>query len=195
MLQLQRQVVRMWQLLLLFLLFPCPGNAHAENGDNDLHRINAIKAAFVLNIARFVTWPSEAFSSENDPIHLCLYRDNAYGNDLEAINGKKIGQRNLQLSTIDHLSPSMDCEILLIPSSASEKFNAEFSGSVQQPLLTIADRTGGDEETVLRKGIIVTLVRKGPRIAFEIDPWLAKRVNLHMSSELLKLATIVGGEQ
>ena len=191
----QSQSMRSWRLVLLCLLIPFSGNVHAANGEDELKRINAIKAAFVLNIARFVTWPSEVFSSANDPMRLCVYRDNVYRQHLEAIKDKKIGRRNVELSTIEHLQPKLDCQILLIPQSASGKFHVELGGKLQQPLLTIVDRTGTNEEGISRDGVIVTLVRQGSRIGFEIDPWQAKRANLHMSSELLKLATIVGKGQ
>lgn len=188
--------MNLWRLAVwLCLLMPLSITAYAASGNADIQRINAIKAAFVLNIARFVTWPPEAFSSDSDPVRLCVYRDNAYGHVLDAIEGKKIGKRRIKLFTIDHLKPKVDCEILLIPSSAAKSFAEELNDKLQQPLLTISDQTGGNEEKVSRKGIIVTLVRQGSRIAFEIDPLKARRVNLHMSSELLKLAKIVGEEQ
>jgi len=176
----------------LCLIFPLSGNVHAANGDDELKRISAIKAAFVLNIARYVTWPDEVFASESDPMRLCVYRDNIYRKDLEAIKGKKVGNRRLVLSTIEHLEPKLECEILLIPHSASGQFHAEHDGKPKPSLLTIADQTEFNEEEFSREGIIVTLVRQGSKIAFEIDPWQAKSANLHMSSELLKLAKIVG---
>jgi len=178
--------------VLLCLFIPLSGNVHAANGDDELKRISAIKAAFVLNIARFVTWPSEVFASGNDPMRLCVYRDNVYRKGLEAIKGKKVGNRRLELSTIEHLHPKLECEILLIPHSAAGQFHAEQQGKLKQSLLTIADQTEISEVEFSREGIIVTLVRQGSKIAFEIDPWQAKRANLHMSSELLKLAKIVG---
>lgn len=187
-----RQRFRQWRLVLLCLLLPLCNNVYAANGASELKRINAIKAAFVLNIARFVTWPSEVFSSENEPLRLCVYRDNVYGQVLEAIKGKTIGKHRLEITTIEHIQPKMDCMILLIPYSSSRQFHAEYDENLQQPILTIADWTGVEDEEIPREGIIVTLVRQGSKIAFEIDPLQAKRANLHMSSELLKLAKIVG---
>lgn len=190
----RRRLYRHWRFMLLCLLIPLSGSVHATNS-NELARINAIKAAFILNIARFVTWPSEVFSSKNAPLRLCVYRDKVYERVLGAIKGKKIGPHRLEISTIEHLQPNLACEILLIPSSVSRHFHAELDGKLQQPLLTIADQTETNDEGSSRKGIIVTLVRQDSRIAFEIDPRQAKKANLHMSSELLKLANIVGEEQ
>lgn len=190
-----RQALQRWQLVLLFLLIPFSGYSQAASAGDELQRINAIKAAFVLNIARFVTWPQEIFSSDDDPIHLCVYRDAVYGNVMKNIDGKTIGHRRLHLSTVQHLETGQGCEVLLIPSSTSSEFSAELKGKLTQPLLTIADQTESDDNKMSRNGIIVTLVRQGSRIAFEIDPWQAKHAHLHMSSELLKLAKIVGEEQ
>lgn len=188
----KRQISTLWPLVLICLLVPLSGTLQAANNDAELKRINAIKAAFILNIARFVTWPSEVFATENAPLHLCVYRDNTYGEILEAVKGKKIGAHKMELSTIYSLQSKLQCEILLIPHTTARQFHSEFRGELQQPILTISDRTEVSKENMSREGVIVTLVRQGPRIAFEIDPWKAKEANLHMSSELLKLATIVG---
>lgn len=188
----QRLSWRLRQFLLLCLFLPLSGNLAAGHDDGDLQRINAIKVAFVLNIARFVTWPPGRFASENEPLHLCIYRNNIYGDTIEEIRGKKIGKRRVEISTVDHLHPEDDCEILLIPHSESKRFSAEIQGGLERPLLTIADHTENGVKGVSRQGVLVTMVRQGTRIAFEIDPWQARRVNLQMSSELLKLARIVG---
>jgi hypothetical protein len=191
----QRQLVRLWRLLLPCLLVFLSGNVHASNGETELKRINAIKAAFVLNIARFVTWPSGVFASDTAPLRLCVYRDNSYGQALKMIEGQRVGHHSLQFSTIENLRPNLNCEILLIPHTALGKFHEELDGELHQPLLTIVDQTEIKRKEHSRDGVIVTLVRQGSRIGFEIDPWKARKANLHMSSELLKLAKIVGEEQ
>ena len=189
----QRPKRHLWRILVLCLFLPLSQSLLASNGNGDVQRINTIKAAFVLNIARFVTWPAETFATDSEPLHLCIFRNNIYGQAFEQIRGKMIGKRRLEISTIEHLAPDDDCEILLIPDSETQQFTAEIQGSLNRPLLTIADHTESGVEGLSRQGVLVTLVRQGTRIGFEIDPWQASGVNLHMSSELLKLARIVGG--
>lgn len=188
-----RSVSRLyWPALLFFVLLTWTGSLYTQDNSTDQDRINAIKAAFVLNIARFVTWPSDAMGEHRTAIHLCIYRNNTYGNALEGIRGQSIRQYRLEIRTIQHFTDQDDCEILLIPGTELEHFSNEVSGELDRPILTIADMTHSSDSGQARKGILVSLVRQGNRIGFEIDPSRVKAVSLYMSSELLKLARIVG---
>ena len=162
----------------------------------DSQRIDRIKAAFVLNIARFVSWPAEEFEQHPEQLLLCLYRHSPFGQAIETIHGKKVAGRRLRINRIQSLSESRQCNILLIPGFELEAFMRKARPRLDRPLLTIADLTtdlaadGGPRST--HDGVLVTLVRAGTRIGFEINLRRARRVGLKMSSKLLKLATIVG---
>lgn len=156
-------------------------------------RINSIKVAFVLNIARFVNWPDELHDERNDKMHLCVYRTNTYGKAIKSVAGQAVGKYDLEVRLIDRLMPEDDCEILLIPFQEHKKYLSDISGKAKSSLLTILDKTNADELGAAHSGVIVSLVRQGQRIVFEIDPQQANEANLRLSSELLKLARIVGG--
>ena len=180
-------------ILLLCLFFNSSTSLIAANDEGDQQqRINAIKAAYVLNIARYVTWPKEVYANHQDRLHLCIYRNNSYGQPLEAIRGKSIGKRRLAIIIIDHFKEVDDCEILFISPDKISTFSEDIQGDLQRPLLTIADLTESGKNGVSLQGVIVSLVRQNNRMIFEIDLAQAREVDLLMSSELLKLARIVG---
>ena len=57
-----------------------------------------VKAAFLFNFAKFVDWPSAAFSSVQSPINLCILGDDPFGNALdELIHGKIINAREIAI--------------------------------------------------------------------------------------------------
>jgi hypothetical protein len=62
---------------------------------------------------------------------------------------------------------------------------------VLRPLLIIADQTDTDAPGKPLRNVMVTLVRNGSRIGFEINLGKTLQAGLKMSSKLLKLATIV----
>ena len=62
-----------------------------------------------------------------------------------------------------------------------------------QPILTILDLTADNQGGKAYAGIMVALVRKGSKIGFEINLDEVHGAGLRMSSELLKLATLVKG--
>lgn len=161
----------------------CP----AATDSADLRRV---KAAFVLNIARFVSWPADAFDRAGAPLSLCFYRSNPLGAAVATIRGKKVGRRRLDVSTIAALQEAGRCHVLFVPSAELARFASE--GPTDRPLLTMTDRTDPDAAAPASRGIMVTLVRSGTRIGFEIDLGRVRGARLDMSAELLKLARIVG---
>lgn len=173
-------------LLLLFVLGAgfVPGGV-ADPGSGEVRRV---KAAFVLNIARFVTWPGDAFGGSGDPVRLCFYKDNPLGSAVETIRGKRVGKRSLAISTVDDPRAARACQILFVPAAELGRFPHEL-GSGGAPILTMTDGTDG---AASRRGIMLTLVRNKTRIGFEIDLALVRGAGLKMSAQLLKLARIVG---
>jgi ABC-type amino acid transport substrate-binding protein len=166
-----------------------PAVAGAQEGQ----RINKVKAAFVLNVARFVTWPEEVFDGRDGRLLLCFYRTNPFDVALDSISGKTVSGRQLEIIQIENLQDSEPCQILLISPLELDDFMREARPGLTSPLLTIVDMTDTAEGSAAGKGVLITLVRKGSRIGFEIDLARARSAGLKMSSELLKHAHIVGG--
>jgi hypothetical protein len=49
-----------------------------------------VKAAFLFNFAKFIEWPTDAFSNEKTPITLCVFRYDPFGSALDGvIRGKQ----------------------------------------------------------------------------------------------------------
>jgi hypothetical protein len=161
--------------------------------DTRVQRIDKVKAAFVLNIARFVTWPAEAFEKDNDRLLLCFYHSNPFAGGLESISGKTVTGRTLDFIRVKNLADTRFCQILLISQIELDTFSTKLLPGKSRPLLTIADRTRADTDPSITRGIMVSLVRTGSRIGFEIDLGRTRSAGLKMSSELLKHAQIVDG--
>lgn len=157
-------------------------------------RAQKVKAAFVLNIARFVYWPDEAFEAHPDTIHLCLYRANPFGDAIESIRNKRVSGRRLDIRRIQPDSGLDKCNILFVP----RQYRAEIpeqgppQSSGPAALLTITDLTQEPEGATGSGNTLIALVRERNRIGFEIDLGKVRRSGLRMSSELLKLGNIVG---
>lgn len=159
----------------------------------DFALIDTVKAAIVLNIARFVTWPVDSQLYQSDKMQLCLYRTNPLHEAAAGIAGEKVGGRTIEIRQIESLAASDSCSVLLIAGNQVPGFIAELPPDFNRPLLTVADLTETDQPISLRSGILIALVRNGTRIGFDINLEKSRQVGLRMSSELLKLANIVGG--
>ncbi len=170
------------------MLFGVSGVASAQ----EMSRVDQIKAAFVLNIARFVTWPANSPLSQSNRMQLCLYRNNPLQQAMETIEGEEIGGRLAEVHRIQSLADSDSCNILLIAADELPTFLNEVSPGLSRPILTVADLTDFDLPVDSRQGILIALIRNGSRIAFEINLEKSRQIGLRISSELLKLAHIVG---
>lgn len=181
-----------WVALLLAL--PAALLCTNVEADVDAAKLKQVKAAFVLNIAKFVTWPQAVYQQRPQQLMLCHYQQNTLGEAVGIIEGKSVEGRRLSKKTVDNLPQSGSCDILLVPTAALAELEGEAQDGFDKPVLTIADLTDRRGVGQAHKGVLVALVRKGSSIGFEVNLQQAQKRGLKVSSELLKLATIVGGE-
>ncbi|WP_432696973.1 YfiR family protein [Marinobacterium sp. YM272] len=155
-------------------------------------RVGQVKAAVILNIAKFVGWPSGSAALSQRNFMLCYYRADVLGPGVDIILNKRVMGRPLVKKLIENLEQSESCGVLLIPESELDHFIAESS---EQPeatsVLTIADLTSKGSKGVAYPGVIMNFVRRDTSIGFEVNPGELEERGLSMSSELLKLAHIV----
>jgi len=157
-------------------------------------QLKQVKAAFVLNIAKFVTWPKQIYQQRPEQLLLCYYQTDSLGAAFETIRHKTVNGRQLKKVTVEDLTVTSMCDILLIPSDSRVNLADQAPQTEKRPVLIIADMTHHDTDEVYYKGALISLVRQGKRIGFAVDVAETKKVGLRVSSELLKLATIVDSE-
>lgn len=166
--------------------------AFAATVDDGLQRVTQIKAAFVLNIARFVAWPPES-ATAGKKIRLCFFRDDILAGAKQSLTRNPVAGRAVHTRKIQRLDGADDCDIVLIPGSQVQRFVSESSVTVERPILTIVDLTAADEVGRAYPGVHVNLIRRGNSIGLEINVEAVNRAGLQVSSSLLMLARIVGG--
>lgn len=143
----------------------------------------AIKATDLYKFAAFVEWPPSAFAGPTDPEVLCVTGDDPFGPLLDqAVRGQKIGDRPVVVMRLDHVDRGAACHILFVASSHRQP-PAEALDKVRgQPVLTVTDDAGD----AAARGMI-DFVLRGDRVRFRIDPQMAERSGLQISSKLLSL--------
>jgi YfiR/HmsC-like len=176
-------------LLCCVLCMAAPVTLQAQ----ETQKLRLVKAAFVLNIAKFVTWPKQVYLARPDTLNLCYYRQDVLAEAYEIIRGRRVGSRQLQSTVVEELSRSEACDLILVPAPELERVQQDALNGFDIPALVIADLTSNEGQGVAYDGVAVSLVRRGNRVGFEINLQEAKRLGFTMSSELLKLAHIVGG--
>ncbi len=179
---------RRWMPGFVALCMLC--SAALASAGSPTEKMQLIKAAFILNIARFTEWSPEAFIDAQDRMVLCLFQDNPLGGALDSIRQKQVGGRGLEIETVEADKATPRCNILFIPGNQLQRFQSRYKGDALSNVLTISDLTE-DHHKGGSARVAVTLVRDETRIAFEINLKVAKEAGIRLSSELLKLGRIV----
>jgi len=149
-----------------------------------------IKAGFIYNFAKFVEWPSTAFSQPDSPIMIGVLGTDPFGSVLDRlVEDKKIGLRGFVVKRYKwgkDLKDLKECKILFV--SASEK--AHIDEIVQAvkglPILMVGETPGFAE-----RGGIIRFTLEDNRVRFEINVDAAHQADLNISSRLLTLAKII----
>lgn len=170
------------KLTLLCLVMAFSASAQSTEVD----RASRIKAAFALNVSRFVTWPDGTFTSV-EKITLCLFEDNFLGSAKNSLIGQKIGGIPLVVNDQINLETVTGCQIMFVDGDKLEKLALSYPQISQQPVLVIVDNTDYKDASIEQSIAMVSLVRKGSSIGFDVNLVQVEAVNLKMSSKLLKL--------
>jgi hypothetical protein len=136
-----------------------------------------VKAAYLFNFTKFVTWPPEPKAAT--PLIICVAQQNPFGTTLadtirdEVVNGRPIATRMV--------SDVSGCHVLFVPRTvAHEPF---LRAAERLPILTV-----GEHPAFIRSGGIINFILENGRVRFEIDGENAASAKLTISSRLLRLA-------
>jgi hypothetical protein len=149
-----------------------------------------VKAAFLFNFAKFVTWPPEAFRDPRDPFALCIFGADPFGGDLDAIvAGERLDTRPLEVRRVKRLDDLRSCQIAFFSRAESGRLPEILASLRGSNVLTV-----GESEDFAAQGGIVQFVLDGKRVRFDVNLDALERTRLAVSSKLLRLARVVRPE-
>lgn len=145
-----------------------------------------VKAAFLYNFTRFVTWPEVESGPGGKPLNLCVFGANPFGDQLDPMRERKSQGRELELRYPDELPGVSDCQVLFISESQQRGLTGILEFARKHQVLTVSDMP----EFVTRGGMI-GYVKQGNVIRFEINLKAATDAGLTINSRLLEIAVRV----
>lgn len=146
-----------------------------------------VKAAFLYHFAKYVQWPDEAFWGPQEPFVVGVLGEDPFGRVLEeTLDGKTVLDRPIAIRRLGNVEEALAAHILFV-SSSEERDLPRILGSLRGRAVLSAGETNGFAES----GGIVGFKLKSKRVRFEINLSRAEEARLRISSQLLKLATIV----
>lgn len=145
----------------------------------------AVKAAFLLNFGKFVSWPESGFPNRNAPLVIGVVGSNPFHEDLrKMIEGKSIEGHPLVFRVLQTPEAVRNCQILFVSQSAQKDAAAILAALRGADVLTVTENL----PHFAGSGFIVNFVTVQDHIRFQINHSAAARTGLTISSKLLSLA-------
>jgi hypothetical protein len=140
-----------------------------------------IKAVFLLNFVRYVTWPP---AHQHAPFRVCVLPPDPFGVRLDAaLAGERWQGAAMALQPLAAPADAEDCHLLYVPAAATARFLAARAQLARRPVLTV-----GETRQFLTSGGIIHLFVDENRVRFSINQGAADTAGLQISSRLLRLA-------
>jgi hypothetical protein len=171
---------------LLALLLTLPQAARGDHAHDEYD----VKAAFIYNFASLVTWPPAAFDRPGAPLTLAILGGADFAPETEEFfRGRTAGERAIEVRRISRVEEIPGNHMVFVSASEDDRVPAILEAARGAQVLTI-----GESADFARRGGIINFYRKGNKIHFEINRAAAEAAGLRISSRLLRLARLVGGE-
>jgi hypothetical protein len=165
--------------LALAVVFGLPANAGAVGAADEY----GLKAAFLYQFTKYVSWPGEA----DGPIAICVLGDDPFGSILdETLAGKTAKGQPIEARRVGSARAGSACQILFVSRSERANLADTLAALGGHPTLTVGDMTDFP-----RRGGMINLRLDEDRIKLEVNPDNAERAGLKIRSELLRLADVV----
>ena len=163
-----------WLLLLASPLGAAPAGSDAS-----------LRLGFLFNFGKFTSWPSTELADKDAPVHICLASgDAAMVKALGALEAGTLAGHRVETRLLTPQADAVGCHLLYLPGTLSaEELDGYLKKVAEQPTLTVSDRSG-----FVRRGGMIELVYADARYQFDVNYLAVKRVNLRLSSSMLRLA-------
>ena len=149
-----------------------------------------VKAAFLYNFARFVEWPPSA-GAANQPFIVAVLGDDPFGATLDrTLAGKTLEARPIVVRRLASLDEAVRVHILFVGTSDRAQVARVVRTLSGTHVLTVGEMPGFAE-----LGGMIGFRTERRRVRFDINVAQASRAGLKISSQLLKLARIVGSDR
>ncbi len=180
------KALRFLSIFTLAAAFPLPAFAQDKVFGED-----TLKALYSYKFALFTEWPETKFNDGNAALEFCIIGRNPFGQSaLDAIQEKPVKDKSVQVEmyTSGVLSEESlnHCHVAFVSASELHRLPALLNSLQHFPILTISDIAGFSS-----RGGMITLIKSGDHIQFEINPDTIKQAGLTVSSKIIELATLV----
>jgi hypothetical protein len=147
-----------------------------------------VKGAYLLNFAKFVEWPDQAFKGPADPIAICILGNSPFLAALDvAAHTIVVENRSVTVRQIPDTLLARQCQIVFLSASERKRARAVIEAVQGGNVLTV-----GETDGFVASGGIIELSVEDSKIRMQISTASAKKAGLRISAKLLSLAQAGG---
>lgn len=145
---------------------------------------NKVKAAYIYNFCKFVTWPADAFTTSDTTLSLCILGKNVFGDLFAPVLDKPVQGRRLLIRNCAALTGAAGCQIVFVSASEKNRLDRILRSLAGSHCLSISDIEGFAD-----RGGMVEFYEEAGRIRFKINLAAATRAGITFSSMIIEIAT------
>ncbi len=144
-----------------------------------------VKAAYLFNFAKLAAWPRQALPDGPSPLVVGVSGgDEEFINVLKAtVAGKIVGTHLLVVKQVSSEEEMKSCQIVFFRASERKHTQAAIEHLAQAAVLFV-----GEDESFLRQGGMINLVKDHGSVRFAVNSDALDRSQIHFSSKILALA-------
>jgi hypothetical protein len=172
--------VRKLPLLLAAFAAATAGTALAPDEEVDL------KAAIVLNLLRYSTWPDH--SAAGSPVIVGILGKTSFAKALRpTLEGKVVDNHPIRLTEIGAVFDPRCCQAIIVALENPAELKQALAAVRGAPILTI-----GEADRFLDNGGTVNLLEVDGHMSFEVSIEALERSGVEISSKLLRFGQVKG---
>jgi len=174
--------------MLIFLVFLSTGSVARAELVSDTDAGKKTMSKFMVNLAKFITWPDGTFSDPTAPYKYCIFGDSVMGEYLDAaMDGKISRKRAFEVSRMDASNPEglKSCNVAFLSLSSTDEIGNVIDLLGGLPILTV-----GEIKNFAGYGGMIGFYGKGRKIALAINKKRLEAGGLKGSSKLFRASTM-----
>ena len=173
-----------WPLLVVLAMLAwlcCGAVASAQHAANE----SSIRAAMVVNMARFIGWPAWKSDAEHPQFVICILGADPIEHYSASLEHQTIDSGPVVVRHLTANEPVNSCHVLYIGVAQRKRLSLIEPELTKNAVLTVSERSNA-----ITGNQVVGLPAVDDHIHIEINLSVAQRSNLQISSRLLRLATV-----
>ena len=159
----------------------------AAHGDENLEY--KIKAAYLYNFTKFITWPP----IQTDSFNICLIGNDPFQELLDNLETKTAQDKPIRIFRYDNIKQANQCQIIYFDSlNAHQNLtlpNALLVGNLSEKL------TVGSQPFFAESGGMIGFALEQEKVKLHINLKTLKQSGLSISAKLIEVSTVVGEDE